>query len=54
MTISTEEEYKNAKKIFRDEPKEFKTSKFAELEKLVKDALDSIQDSDRALILITK
>lgn len=54
MTIKTEEEFKKAKKIFRDEDKEFKTSKFAELEKLVKDALDSIQDSDRALILITK
>ncbi|MDD2487433.1 MAG: GspE/PulE family protein [Candidatus Gracilibacteria bacterium] len=55
MNIENEEQFDKVKSVFKvQDDQDLKSSRFFDLEKLIKDALDYQQDSEKALTLITK
>jgi hypothetical protein len=55
MDVEIEEKLDRAMDIMKnEEDKALKSSRFLDLEKLIKDTIDKFQDSEKALVLITK
>lgn len=54
MEIKTATDFEKMKRIFTWNDSSFHSDKFSELEAIVKESLDKSQDSEKALILITK